>query len=379
MGIFFKKKKKIEYLDVEDKSVIFDKEEETKSDDTIDFLSLDKISQGEYIATIKEDVQKLKMASEQYQKEYAMISAYLSDIQIIESLPANERAKLTAMSKKILSLMVDRKIYQTTETKLPEHRYAKLEMYEDEIPDAVSEIQNAEQHLQMVSKDLKMIEAEKYGLRYDSKDYQRDKHSVGTMLILSFIILITVFLVYVICLAVNAKGLNDIVFLVASLAIIGVILILFGVDRKLTYKLKLTEKKINKAIALQNKVKIKYINSKTLLDYQYDKYGVDSAYKLSVLYEKYIENKREKERYLKTTGELNDTMIKMLSFLKRLDLYDSNIWQNEVRALSDPKEMVEVRHRLNTRRQKTREQIEANDRRIDELEFSLKLYDVSKD
>ena len=45
----------------------------------------------------------------------------------------------------------------------------------------------------------------------------------------------------------------------------------------------ITERKINKAINLLNKVKIKYVNNINVLDYSCEKYGVKNAWKVFLM------------------------------------------------------------------------------------------------
>lgn len=61
----------------------------------------------------------------------------------------------------------------------------------------------------------------------------------------------------------------------------------------------ITEKKLNKAAALLNKIKIKYINAANALDYGYSKYGVKSSYELVKKFEAYLEMKEEQQRVIK--------------------------------------------------------------------------------
>lgn len=48
------------------------------------------------------------------------------------------------------------------------------------------------------------------------------------------------------------------------------------------------------------------------------------------------------------------------------------MWLSQVRALVYSKDMVEVRHDLNTQRQKLRKQIEYNENRIEEAKKNIK-------
>ena len=51
--------------------------------------------------------------------------------------------------------------------------------------------------------------------------------------------------------------------------------------------------------------------------------------------------------------------------LDSLGLYDSKIWLSQVKALCDPREMVEIRHNYSTRRQALRKYIEENSERAE--------------
>jgi hypothetical protein len=121
------------------------------------------------------------------------------------------------------------------------------------------------------------------------------------------------------------------------------------------------------------------VNAATLLDYRKAKYDVDSSYTLGKYYEAYLEEKKTRERYFATAGELNTSMNRIMDILKKQDLYDPNIWQAQIRALADPKEMVEVRHRLNERRGKLRIEIAENEKRIEELNFEKQIYSIMND
>ena len=58
--------------------------------------------------------------------------------------------------------------------------------------------------------------------------------------------------------------------------------------------------------------------------------------------------------------ESKELIKAIIDELKKQGLEDPNIWAYQPIALFDNKEMVEVRHRLNVRRQKLREKIDFN-------------------
>ena len=74
---------------------------------------------------------------------------------------------------------------------------------------------------------------------------------------------------------------------------------------------------------------------------------------------------------LRTTGMLGRATDQLTVILAGIGMHDAEIWQNQLEALYNPKEMVEVRHNLNVRRQKLREQIEFNIKKIDEAKKNI--------
>ena len=85
----------------------------------------------------------------------------------------------------------------------------------------------------------------------------------------------------------------------------------------------------------------------------------------------YLDDKKERERYARTTGMLGRATDQLTVILAGIGMHDAEIWQNQLEALYNPKEMVEVRHNLNVRRQKLREQIEFNIKKIDEAKKNI--------
>lgn len=130
--------------------------------------------------------------------------------------------------------------------------------------------------------------------------------------------------------------------------------------RKNRIDMVITEKKCNRAISLLNKVKIKYVNNVRTMDYMCHKYQVRNATELDFVYGQYCKAKKEWARQREGTMQLHENNEILLRELQRLGIRDKTVWLSQARALVEPKEMVEVRHDLNVRRQKLREQLEYN-------------------
>lgn len=171
------------------------------------------------------------------------------------------------------SLNYERVETRSKKKRLPASKYAYYSAHEDELQDALKRMQNDERYCQMIRKDLSMLEGEKIGLREDIENCMNRQHNVKNISIIGVAIIVAVF----IYMAVSGKIVpeSDNYILTVLLFVMTVFIVaMFMLNRNAVYTLKLSEKKLNRAIALQNKVKIKYINTVNSIEYQYAKYGV---------------------------------------------------------------------------------------------------------
>ena len=99
---------------------------------------------------------------------------------------------------------------------------------------------------------------------------------------------------------------------------------------------------------------------------------VDSYEQLSVSWEEYVRMKDEARRYQSNTELLEFFHNELMHELKKHGVMDSEIWIYQPTAILDHKEMVEVRHRLNVRRQKLRERIDVNQKQRTEAIAAIK-------
>jgi hypothetical protein len=109
-----------------------------------------------------------------------------------------------------------------------------------------------------------------------------------------------------------------------------------------------------------NKVKIKSVNNRNYLDYTYSKYNIENSDQLKLFWEEYIRVKEENRKYQNNTQLLEFNNNELIKELKKFGIADTEIWIFQPLAILDNKEMVEVRHRLNIRRQKLRERMDLN-------------------
>lgn len=289
--------------------------------------------------------------------EYRMLTSYLNDIQLLEEMPEEERRKIAEVAINVVQLNAVRTEFLNSAKKLSDAQFAQLEKEEHEIPAAIKRLQENETYQDTLKKDMKYLEREKseWVLRKDYLEHQqrRLKNLLYILVGLAATAAVVMGILQVVLEMDLFYGWLALVF-VTAFSVCGVYLKLQnGVEETAV-----AEKNRNRAIQLQNRVKIKYVGIANAVDYACEKYHVRGAAELNQQWEYYMEAVKEREKYQRTNEDLeyfNGRLVRMLSAYR---LYDASVWVSQAHALVDPKEMVEVKHGLIARRQKLRARIE---------------------
>ena len=249
-------------------------------------------------------------------------------------------------------------------TKISEKKYAYVEAHENEMSDIIKNMYDDEQYLQSLKTDMHHIEGEKIALKYEKKRATKQLYKIrNTVRLLATLLIITIVMFFVLQLAFGLDMLIPSLLLMAVGAVGAATIVVYNQNQE--KELRTSEIKLNKAIGLINKYKLKYVNVKSRLDYQYETQGVKSSYELNQLWRLYLVIKKEREAILRASDELYKSMEGLIQTLEKLKLYDSSVWTSQVEALIDHKEMTEVRHALNIRRQKLRTSMDFNIKTVD--------------
>ncbi len=298
-------------------------------------------------------------AVEDAKDEYEAVTNSLRDVQIITEIPKEARGELAAAAERIIELSIERENYQKSPNKIPEEQYLKMESYGEDIRDMMNRLDDDEKYAEVIKEDMKVLEGEKGEIRYEIDEIQ-DKLELYKKLMGWVIGALGAVVVFT---GVNIsmwEGQYN-VWIYGMLVFIGVTLAaIFAKQQEERKELRYQERKMNRAISLLNKAKVRYVNIRTSIDYQHLKYGVESAYELNHIWGIYLEMKRERELYRNSSKELHDAETELIAILSDFQLLDPRIWVHRSAALLDEREMVEVRHDLNVRRQKLRKNMEYN-------------------
>lgn len=312
-----------------------------------------------YLERLYEAIQEAKRQCEGIKFEYGQVTSYLKDIQLIDQAPEEEKETLLSAAAIIVELTKERKKSQKRDYRVTDAQQRVLENNETKVRGDVKKILGFEDFQMKIKHDLRQLGSEKNLLMEDKRDIiQRQSMlkivgkcltalviAAGAMLgVLAFCFKIDISMPFVIT--------AGVCFLLAA--------IVLNEARKNRIDMVITEKKCNRAIALSNRVKIKYVNNVRTLDYMYHKYQVRNAMELEFIFNQYCQAKKEWARQRESSIRINENNQIVLAELKRFGVKDCDIWLGQIQALVDPKEMVEVRHELNVQRGKLREQLDYN-------------------
>lgn len=314
---------------------------------------------GNFIIDNCEQILETGKQLEELKAEYQAVTSYLADIQKLDRLPEEDRQYLNDTAKKITAYTKERSKHQNKARKITDIQFKNMARYEDVLPKELKRMKKNEVYQDTIKTDMKYLEGEKGALSYQREEiFSRHNYLKGIAAATCIVVLI-LFTVFILVQNSTKTDMQIPFLMTIALAAISAFYIFInsGSNRK---EMKVTELKLNKAIGLLNKVKIKYINNTNELDYSYQKYMVNSYAELQFLWEQYLKAKEDERVFNKNMEQLEYYKKDLVKELKSQDLKDPDIWVHQIGALFDSAEMDEVRRRLETRRKKLRDRIDYN-------------------
>ncbi len=336
--------------------------EENKNSKTEEPVSLTVNRAEDSKYAIEDSCQQIVESTLQAQEmktELQAVTHYISDIQKIEALEREDRELINDLARKILTLSKDRERYKKGTRKIKDTQYHNLAKFEESIPLDLRKMKAWEAYSFDIENDLKYLDSERAALLHQKEDAEANQKTLGTIGITTSILSVLLFLLFI---WVNLRtGANMQLPFLLTIALgataAAYIFIRARENRKDTAD---AEKKLNRAIQLLNKVKIKYINNTNALDYCYQKYMVDSYAQLTYLWEEYKKEKEDENKYKVSKEQTEYYNREIITHLKTAKITDAKIWIYQLEALLDSVEMEKLTTALLDRRQKLKERIEQN-------------------
>ncbi len=312
-----------------------------------------------YIMSCCEQIAETGKEIKEEQAEYRIITDYLNDIEVLENLPEEEMSEIRSTAENVRNLNKQRDAYQNAEKKISDAQFVQMQQEEELIPNAIKRLRSNEAYQDAVKRDMNYLEGEKTEWHYNKYGLVRQQKILKN---LSFV-LFAVFIISIAVLFVLQTGFYEDITYAWTIVIFIAAVSGFLIYLKMSYnqtEIKRSEVNMNYAIELLNKVKFKYVNVTNAVEYAREKYHVKNAYEFNYLWEQYLNEVKEREKFRQANEDLEYFNSKLVRLLNHYRLYDAGVWVNQSSALIDKKEMVEVKHNLIVRRQKLRSRIDIN-------------------
>jgi len=325
--------------------------------DQVDFHKEEQRSR--YITDCLEQMAEASKEIDKLKGEYDQVTSHLTDMEEIEALPKRDREEINTFARKLLTLEQEREHFLGRKNRMNDTDYYQMRKQEEDVEEGLIRLKQAEDYGGLIKQDMRRLEGERQAYEFRRAELEVAMQNFRGMAV----IFLTAFAVCLVMLLILQFGFEydtrlGMLLAVAAAAIALTVLCIRFIDSD-------KEKAgvangINRLIQLQNKVKIRYVNNRNLVDYYCLKYNTDSAAKLEKKWDQYQQEKEERKQYAEAEAKLEYYQNQLVKKLSQYRINDPEKWVGQPGALIDKREMVEIRHDLILRRQSLRKQVDYN-------------------
>lgn len=346
----FRKKKQQEESAEDWENVVYDRDE----------VNFGEQEQREgYITSCLEQIQEATREMNLLSGEYSLVTSYLMDMEEIEALPDEEQEKLKEIAGRLATLEQERARYRGKKNRMSDADYYRLRKHEDELQEGIDKLKQCEDYGERVKQDLKRLDRERHAYEYRRQELDtlmNNMRGMSVIFLTAFVLCVVMLLVLQFVFEMNARA----GYLLAAASVAVAVTAVWVKYTDADSEQGKVDRAINKLIQLQNKVKIRYVNNRSLTDYLYMKYGTESASSLEGLWKQYQQEKEERREYAEAESKREFYQKELMGRMTNYRINSPERWLNQPGALLDKREMVEIRHDLILRRQALRKQMDYN-------------------
>ena len=347
----FGKTKKAQPVKADDwESLVFEHE-------GVDFR--DEEQRSRYVMSCIEQIACADKETEKLTGEYSLVTAYLSDMEEIESLPEGERQQLEQNARMVHALEQDREHYLGRDNRMPEEEYQVMRKQEQTVEEGIEKLRGAEKYAALVKQDLKKLNIERQAHAFRISELEGMCANYRGMAGI-FMAAVVFCLLMLAVLQFGFRMDTTWGYFVAVLAGAIAVTVTYVKYMDSQKELRKMQKAMSRLVQLQNKVKIRYVNNTNLMEYLRLKYHTNTSQELEKKWEVYQQESEERSRFAEAESKIAHYQELLVSQLSRYHLRDPERWRNQTTALLDKREMVEIRHDLILRRQALRKQLDYN-------------------
>lgn len=350
LGKLFKKNPVKAQKEIDWENVVYNR-------DSVDFN--DEEQRTRYVTGCLEQIAEASKEVNILASEYSIVTSQLMDMEEIEQLPEPERQKINSIAHSLVTMEQECRKYRGKKDRMKDSDYLQMRKQESEVVEGIKKLKEAEGYGELVKKDLQRIDRERQAYDYRRAELLTMMNNFRGMTVIfltAFILCIVLLLVLQFVFEMETR--IGILLAVGAVSIAVTVAIVKYMDSE--KELKRVEKASNKLIQLQNKVKIRYVNNRNLLEYLRIKYNAENAQVLEKRWKQYQKEKEERREYAEAEAKVERYQNLLLEQLNKFHISDPSRWIHQAAALLDKREMVEIRHELILRRQALRKQLDYN-------------------
>lgn len=319
----------------------------------------DPVQRREYIGSCLQQMEEAARELDSLEFEYNDVTSHLRDIDEINALPPEQRLEVNEIAQKLIDSQQQQDKFLRRKSKMTDEEFEHMERLASEAREGAKKLADAESYQKKIKNDLKRLDGEHEAYLYREEELVNTVDNCKKLIItvavtLGLCIIFLLFLQFVLELNVVYGYM-----IAVLLAAVSVTLLYFNSTNSVV-ELKSVRKSISRLIMLQNQVKIRYVNNTNLIDYLCLKYRVSNAKELISMYNRYIQEAKERAEFEDSQKNLDTNQKDLIYILRHFRVRDPEIWIHQPEALIDHNEEVEIRHSLNVRRQSLRKRMEYN-------------------
>lgn len=319
----------------------------------------DPVQRREYIGSCLQQMEEAARELDALEFEYNDVTSHLRDMEEINALPPEQRKEIDDCARKIVEAREFQEKFDKRKSRMTDEEFERMDRLKDNAKEASEKLLEAETFQKKIKNDLKRLDSEHeaYIFREDDLNETIENSKKLTVTVGVVLVVMIVFLLILqFALKLNVIYGYMMLILLAAIAIT----VLYVQSTNAQVELKNVKKSISRLIMLQNQVKVRYVNNTNLLDYLRMKYRVMSSSELTELYNKYLRERKEREKIEDARRLLDSNQKDLIYMLRHFRVRDPEIWIHQAEALLSHNEEVEIRHSLNVRRQSLRKRMEYN-------------------
>ena len=296
---------------------------------------------------------------ERQKTEYRIVTKYLNDIKTIEELPTEIGSDLRNTASRIVEL--EEALYNSKGIKrnISDTQFSVIAEEEDEMPQIIRRLSTDEKYQDKVKRDMNYLEGEKSRWEIEKENLIYQKKILHKISMAVLVMFVTIMILLFVLMSASEYDLTTVLLVFFLICAVSGALIYFK-QNDIKKRSHISVIRLNQAISVLNVQRMKYVNVTNGIEFQKDKYKIQSAAELQYIWQQYMDTLRDQERYKKNNQDLQFFNEKLVRLLSKIDLHDRKIWISQTNALVNKEDMAEVRHSLVVRRQKIRARIDEN-------------------